>query len=741
MDPTKGDTQPGPHAEASTTPQAGGKRPNEEEILDVISGVQSQLESLRKAHAERQKALAALAAQRQELESQRGDLDKKKAEIDQALGEVNLGTEKIRTQEENLRHREQDLAKREARIEAAAEHVSQYEQTAQRRVEELEQEAARTAAIREELEEVRRISRERRDRINSLEERLALEEGDESDRESAANAQISALKRQIAESNTAVAEHKDAIEKLRLEIEALHAGKDSQVAERDKASQDLTQLREELVQVDKRAQLAEQRAQAAKSALEDQRIELERQLKKAQGEAAGASDESAKLRFKISEFERELDEAKRARDDERKAREETEEKLKNAPAPGKGKRIQEISTLREENAELRAKLLSKGGSAGKEQVEKLNAALAESKARIESLEGELSKAREQIEATGDQGELAAMLETERARAAELETSVASLNEQLRSAQQASGQGLDPKAALRRDRLRKQRALARAQSAKVRRASEALRDRFSQCEQILQKRAKLAEAHQAIAEKEAKLVHKHAKSGAMWLVLGMATLLGILAGVSWLIAGRVAPGAYAARAVIVADGGSRTLTADNLDAWQAYHEDLTRDPRLIETIADRLERRGLKELASPGELTSVLETSLDTQSPHAGRLELEFRGLGATRTQRVLDTYVVAMTSVANANRVRRADGASTRIEVEATALPDPLDQTRLIYAGGILGGGLLFSLVAGFGSYRKLAGAKERFEKDHRVDVLSDNVAWGSPEDRSSESPPGLGRA
>ncbi len=735
MDPTKGDTQPGPPAEASTAPQAGGKRPNEEEILDVISGVQSQLETLRKAHAERQKALAALAAQRHELESQRGDLDKKKAEIDQALGEVNLGTEKIRTQEERLRQREQDLAKREARIEAAAEHVSQYEQTAQRRVEELELEAGRTAALREELEEVRRISRERRDQINALEERLTSGQSSESEQQQQAQARIEALRAEVEAANTNLAKQESVVSAMRAEIESFRSGVQGEQAARDQAAQELAKLRDELVQVDKRAQMAEQRAQAARGALGDQRAELERQVKKAQSEAAGASDESAKLRFKISEFERELDEAKRARDDERKAREETEEKLKNAPAPGKGKRIQEITTLREENADLRARLLSSGGSAGREQVEKLTTALGESKSRIETLEGELSGAREQIEAAGDQVELIKTLETERARVAELEACVASLNERLRSAQQTSGEGLDPQAALRRERLRKQRKLSREQSMKVRRASEALRDRFSQCEQILQKRAKLAEAHQAIAEKEAKLVHKHAKSGALWLVLGMATLLGILAGVSWLIAGRVAPGMYAARAVIIADGGSRTLTADNLDAWQAYHEDLTRDPRLIETIADRLERRGMKELSAPGELTSVLERGLDTQSPHAGRLELEFRGVGATHTQRVLDTYVVAMTSVANANRVRRADAASTRIEVQATAMPDPLDQTRLIYAGGILGGGMLFSLVVGFGSYRKLASAKERFEHDHRVDVLTDGAEWGSIPDRSGEAP------
>ncbi len=735
MDPTKGDTQPRPGAEAPKKPQAGGKRPNEEEILDVISGVQSQLESLRKAHAERQKALAALASQRQELESERGNLDEKRAEIDRALGDVNLGKEKIRSQEEKLRQREQELSKREARITAAAEHVSEYEQNAPRRVEELEQEAKRASTLRDELEEVRRISRERQDQINTLEERLSSGMSGENARQSEAQARVDALRAEIESIKASASQHEEAAASLRQEIETLRASGQSESADRDGAAQQLGQLRDELSEMVKRAQVAEQRAEAGKSALEDQRAEFERRVKKVQGEAAGASDESAKLRFKISEFERELAEAKRGRDEERRAREESEEKLKNAPTPGKGKRVQEITTLRKENAGLRAKLLSKGSPGGREKVEQLGGALKESKERIASLEGELESVRRQLDEAGDQAELAKSLEAARTHTQELEASVASLNEQLKAAQKASGEGLDPGAALRRERLRKQRRLTREQSVKVRRASEALRERFSQCEVILSKRAQLAEAHQAIAEKEAKLVHKHAKSGSMWLVLGMATLFGILAGVSWLIAGRAAPGMYAARAVVVADGGARTLTPDNLDAWQLYHEDLTRDPRLIETVAERLKRRGLKTLSTPGELTKVLETGLETQSPHAGRLELEFRGLGATHTQRVLDTYVVAMTSVANANRVRRADGASTRVEVEATPYPEPLDQTRLIYAGGIMGGGVLFSLVMGFGAYRKLANAKARFEHDHRVDVLAGDVQWGAPGEQDGAGP------
>lgn len=731
MDPTKGEAQHNAPAEAAKPQQTGGKRPNEGEILDVISGVQSQLESLRKAHAERQKALAALAAQRQELESERGDLDRRKSEIDQAMGEVNQGTEKIRAQEEALRERERELAKREARIETAAERVSEYEQSAKRRIEELEQEARQSASLREELEEVRKTSRQRRDQINTLEERLASGQSSESERVGEAQAKVDELTAQVEAARSASSKHEAAAVALKSELETLRAEAESNAGAQGQSEAQLQQLRDELVQVDKRAQVAEQRAEAAKSAMEDQRLEFERQVKRAQSEATGATDESAKLRFKISEFERELGEAKRELDEQRKAREEADEKLKNAPPPGKGKRHQEIATLREENAELRAKLFSKKGGADKEHVEKLESALKESNDRIGALESELGAARQQISDAGEQGDLATSLEESRNRVVDLESNVNSLHEQLRSAHEAAGTGHDPNAALRRTRLKRQRQLARAQSIKVRRASEALRDRFSQCEQILQKRAKLAEAHQAIAEKEAKLVHKHAKSGAMWLVLGMATLLGILAGVSWLIAGRVAPGMYAARAVIIADGGSRTLSPDNLDAWQLYHEDLTKDPRLIETVSDRLERRGVKSLAIPGELTRVLESGMETQSPHAGRLEFEFRGLGATHTQRVLDTYVVALTSVANANRVRRADGASTRVEVEAQAMPDPLDQTRLIYAGGILGGGVLLSLFVGLGAYRRLASVKAKFEHDHRVDVLEDEAGWGTPGESS----------
>ncbi len=676
------ESTPAPPPQPQNQPAEGQ---GDEPIIDVISGVQSQLEALRKAHAERQKALAALAAQRHQIEEGQRDLERRREEIESARGELDTGSERLKKIENDLQARSKELDERESRIEQAAGHVAEYEKSLASRNQQLEEQAEQGARMRAELEEVRKLSLERRDRVQELEQRLAeLEKGgpDAEEKLARAQAKIEALSTRAKDAEAGVEARDARIKELQ---SALKEGRsETGDAEKDKAEQ--RRLRAQIVETDKRAKQAEARAaklegeiESLQKAFDSRSGDLEAANKELAKARSGAAD-TGKVTQTLEAARKALNERKAEIEDLKKqlaeARDEAAENLKK----GKG---QKLEAAREEIESLQARvreLEDKGGEAADEKL----------RAEVESLRAQLR------DAHSEHAELA---------------------------------GIPVETVTRRRRLQHQKALLREQTLKLRRASEAVRDRHAQCEKILAKRAQLAEAHQAIAEKQAKLANVKARSGAMWMTLGLVTLTAMLAGMSWLISGQVSPGAYAARAVIVADGGARDLGGEELRAWQIYHEELTRDPRLLENVADRLKRRGFADLGSIAALGPIVTQQLDTQSPRAGRLEFELRGQGASRTQRVLDTYVVALSSVANQNRVRRADGATTRVEVAAEALPDPLDNARVMTAGGIFGGSMFMTLFVGVGAWRRMARAKERFENDHRVGVLEDEAAWAPPSD------------
>jgi len=640
-----------------------------EQIIDVISGVQTQLEALRRAHAERQKALAALAAQRQQIEEGQRELERRRQEIDNARGELDTGSERLKALERELLTRTGQLDEREARIEQAANHVAQYEKSLAARTHQLEEQAQQAARLRAELDEVRKVSLERRDQVESLEQRIAeLGKGDPGadERLARATAKIEALTTRVKDAEAGVASRDKRIAELQGEVR--EASKASPDADKEKA--ELRRLRAHIVEIDKKAKQSEERVAALQGELEARGRELT--------QARQAQAEGGRLAQALEAANKALKERKGEIDELRKKLAGVEAEAAENLKKGKGVKLEAV---RQENEALRERVrtLEEGGGADA------------------ALRAEADRLRAELEAV---------------RHAEAERS-----------------GVPVETALRRHRLRRQKAILREQTLKLRRASEALRERHDQCERVLAKRAQLAEAHQAIAEKQAKLANVRARSGAMWITLGLVTLTAMLAGLSWLTSGQVAPGEYAARAVIVADGGSRELTPEQLGDWQVYHEELVRDPRLLENVSDRLARRGFHDLKELPALGRVVTEQLDTQSPAPGRLEFELRERGAGRAQRVLDTYVVALASVANQNRARRADGATTRVEVAAEIIPDPLDSSRIVTAGGIFAGSMFMTLVVGVGAWRRMARAKERFERDHRVKVLEDEAQWVVPGD------------
>src|SRR5690606_33563256 len=127
----------------------------------------------------------------------------------------------------------------------------------------------------------------------------------------------------------------------------------------------------------------------------------------------------------------------------------------------------------------------------------------------------------------------------------------------------------------------------------------------------------------------------------------------------------------------------------LAGWQTFHEEFVADARFIEAAAPQLGRRGITTLAQPGALTADLEANLTAFSPGPGQLTLEYRGEGATRARRVVETLVATLAREASLSRDRRADGLRSVVTDEAAVMGRPISDGRLVYAAGI------FAMLAG----------------------------------------------
>ncbi len=345
------------------------------------------------------------------------------------------------------------------------------------------------------------------------------------------------------------------------------------------------------------------------------------------------------------------------------------------------------------------------------------------------LENELEEAGDQSGELDDQTR--AKIEALENQSSELIATIEKLNTQLeeeRAKPRGESASLnDEWTTRRRERLARMRKRLHGDAEKVRLATDALQSRYEQCEQVLTKRAELAEAYEAIASAQRKVRNKEVRSGVLVGLFAMVAITLMLAVGSWFASGRVAPGMYSSRATLTANAPDGKLSETDLAQWEAYITGLITEARFLEVAADRMERRGITEFATPGELGKHMESSLDIVASMPGEIVVEYRGVGAERAQRILDTFVVAVSGAANNARARRGDTAITNVRESASLTTEPLDTKRLEMAGMIFGGSMVLSLIVGGVIWRRLSAAKAKFENDSRVQVLYDEQQWQMP--------------
>jgi DNA repair exonuclease SbcCD ATPase subunit len=677
----------------------------DDELQGVIADVERQLASLRTYRAQHEET-------RTKWQAVEKELARRAAEVSTQVAQLAAEREGVSQAQAALKHAEADLAGRAQAIEKDFKSLSEEQRKATEAAENREADFAgrRTTLEQREqrlLEQTASISKQR-EQAQAMEAELAKRERSLADH----TAEVERRKQEMA-----------TLEKRAAQAEAAAKQSGESLARaQNEAKQGTEQLSERSRELEGvRKELA--RSGEAQGELMRSLSEREKTLQSLKASLVEATAQSEKSASALTESERRVADFKRQVIERDGRIQDLSAKL--SAATGK---LREVSHGIQEQAELIG------------QARELEAQLNESTEKVASLEAELAEARAQLgehpESVPDPAVLAER-ETLRLRAESLEEQLLDTRRQLESASDEVAElhdrlekGAGPSRGggsfgdvpeevgeaivIRWRRLRLMRTILREQADKLRQAGEAVRARYDEVEKVAQERQTLARERASFAASKASIQPKAAPRSTMSTLAAScyaAVAVAALAGLSWAIGGQIAPATYEARVTINADGQGTAPSPSQLAEWQKYHESLLKDPALTELAAERMGRRGIASLATPGALMSRLEADVNTQSPSAGQLTINLRGKGSAETVRVLDTYVTALVSQANADRERRTDGLATVISEAPSPGSGPIEDPRLIYSGITFALSAGFSLAVGGVALRRLSTAKERLER------------------------------
>jgi len=741
------------------------------DVLNAISAVESQLASLRKAAAERQELEVQLAERELSLTALETEI-RTKAEVRES---------ELKEREATLESRFEDL-KRDASV--IAQERERVEIERQEAADELARQRDRTDALERELLAQRAdLDRDasaladQRAQIEESTNRLKSLQSETSQRAE----KLEQRAHDLEQAEAKLAEQAKYLEDRLAELE--ENAREATDSTRD-AIERAERAESQLAEADQRRLQAEQAVVELTASLEAMQIESEQisskigsheeRVEQVSNRASELESCVASLREQLEAKQAELDEAeescRRIETDAKSGIEQLEASLVAAEQTGAQAQASideqrsradalesQVQALASELEQARAQPSTDAEQTERESeltngINLRDHAIAERDALIEALKEKLATAtskiqqfgefiKQQQEQSGARNDEASdevlranerLQEQIRAMESELDTMRAERDSWRSRADNESGESSGKNGDLsfvdnRRARLSRMRQSLRAKTAKVRRANELLSERFDQCETLLSRRAELAAAHQSIQEQRERAIGRRSRSMAAGAMLAFVVMLAVLFGLSWVVAEKVKPGEYAAHAVISADSGERALTASAASEWQSYHESILGDPRFAETVADMLKGRGIASLGTPAAVHDAFANQLTLSSGSDGQVSLEYRDIGATRTQRVLDTIAVAMARTANKSRSRRTDGAMSVVSQVSEVGPEPIDGNRLVHAAAIFGGGLVLSLSFGAFVWRRMATAKSTFESDQQLQALLSEARWQDP--------------
>lgn len=672
----------------SEKPSAADGKPgaSEDAVMEVLGEFQAGVESLKSLYSQRVAMTADLKMREVELKEQaervnqnEARLAQQQAELEQLRQTCDRERRETQQQQETFERAKSELAQRLAEVDRSAEEITQ-----QRKAMESAQEAmnAREARIRDQssgLEASKARAAELQRELAQVRENAGSEAAAAAQATESLRGEVTASRKSVDDLNAKFAQLADVARQLK-----------EQIAGEQAKSAGLQEVLDEQVQV-----LANERVEVRK---------LTKELAAAKASPGeGKSTAAAEIQKLTQGFETERAQLQAQLQAKLQAQFKADLEQHAATARAEAERLrEEIESLRKDQ----------GGTD------------SAAKARLEKAAQVIQSLREQLE------NQKAESDTLRAAIAESKSALAQAQQSARAAAEAkinTGSADEVWTKRRRERLRRARVLVRQQDSKIKKAGDVLRTRFEQCEQVLALRTELVSARDSINAARRKTEQMKAKgrtAAVLFYSIGAFFSIGAM---SWITTGFVTPGNFAAVATLRAESRSRELNSAEFGEWQLFHEQMLNDPRFHEVAAERMARRGMASLGTPGAIGNMVKADLSSRPGAEGELVLELHGEGSERTARVLETLTTALASQANASRQQRVDGAVTSITQAAKSTDQPIDNTRMLYAAAGWAAGTFLALLMGIVVWRRMLSVKHTFENQARVDELLDGVQWSTP--------------
>ena len=743
-------------AESVDSSQPDTSRPSRirsDEVLDLITSVENQLEQMRSAQSDRVTEIEDLESRRSRIDEQADQIQNRQQQLEQGehdlqerLEEFNARFEefserKREMEDASARHltavdecerRAADLDQREQKFDAMIQDLEQRRSDIEDSAKTLEQDRSKFVSERSEIEaEIRdaeasmqayesRCSeletevgelRARHEEITSRLDQSQSEFNDSEQQRSGLQAELEQFRNDTLELSGKLDSAAGCIDELELNLESARGDLRDIETERDSALKVVADRDQELSELQSNLELAMNRLQSLATAVAEQGPQLE------EGAAAIALCRTQQER--LSALSTELE----------SVRAQLQDPALVDPEGAVSEAREEIDRLRtdledsipvDEHQRVVSALESRLASAPKtegmteDDENAFRAQLAEARAEVQVLQSHAAA----CESTIAEGKQKLIELQER-------------NEQLENAESIPTDGLPEDAVRLREQAQRLSSFAlhlqrrRSRLHSVREAlqargnmdvgglaTDADQDRATRAgqEDLLRRRHELADL-------ESQMMRRWASHGSVASVVRIATLLLIVAAASWFGVRFFAPGPVSATALVRAQPvAGASLDPERAEAWNLWHEAILKDPIFTKQVAERLASSPAGFEGGTERLSGMLASGLSVTAPQPGLLQIKFDGTSRSESTRVLEGVVTTLAGESQRQLPRRGDSARAEVLPSdgrlVTLDPIPVTGTQIQNAGFVFGGSVGVIGLLGAGIYSRLRRSKRLFDEN-----------------------------
>jgi chromosome segregation ATPase len=225
----------------------------------------------------------------------------------------------------------------------------------------------------------------------------------------------------------------------------------------------------------------------------------------------------------------------------------------------------------------------------------------------------------------------------------------------------------------------------------------------------------------LVDLESRMIRRWARQGTVGIVARVTVLAIALAAASWFGVRWFAPGNVTATALIKAQPvAGQIMDDERATAWNTWHKSIVNDKLFAKAVSTRLASMpGGYDGGTEG-VQKIIANDLSIEEIQPGMLSFNLDGLDRTESVRVLEAVVATLASESQRQLPRRGDGARVDVLTHdgriASLAPVPVTSSQVQYAGMVFGGSLGLIGLMGAAVYSRLSRTRRLFDENLGID-------------------------